>query len=131
MVTTQVGFIYLFLTKELNKTYYILPPAKEVWGRVMFLHMSIILSTRGDRGVGFPACIIGHMTRDDRGLHPGWRGLASGVNSFSGEGGLHVGEGACIQGEGGSAYRRVGLRKRPVRILLECFLVCTLLFVAS
>ena len=52
-----------------------LPPANEVRSKVMFLHMSIILSTGGF----FPACMTGN------------RG-----------GGLHPGEGVCIQGVGGS-----------------------------
>ena len=33
-----------------------LPPANEVWDKVMFLHLSVY------RGVGFPACITGNMT---------------------------------------------------------------------
>ena len=32
----------------------------EVWGKVMFLHVSVILFTEG-RVVGFPACIRDHM----------------------------------------------------------------------
>ena len=32
----------------------------EVWDKVMFLHLSVILFTRA---VGFPTCITGHMTR--------------------------------------------------------------------
>ena len=43
-----------------------LPPADEVWGKVMFLHLSVTLFTM--EGVGFPACITCHMTG---GLHPG------------------------------------------------------------
>ena len=39
-----------------------LPPTNEVWGKVLFLHMSVILFTGGG-GVGFPACITDHMTR--------------------------------------------------------------------
>ena len=47
-----------------------LTPANEVWGEVMFLHVSVILSTRR---FGFPVCITGHMTRYDQqagGTHP-------------------------------------------------------------
>ena len=38
----------------------LLPPAKEVWSKVMFLHLCVILFT--GIGVDFPACITGHMT---------------------------------------------------------------------
>ena len=53
---------------------------------------------------GFPACIIGHMTRE--GLHPGGGGSASRGwwVCIQGAGGLHpggTGMGVCIQGEGG------------------------------
>ena len=37
-----------------------LPPANKVWGKVICLHLSVILFTEG---VDFPACITGHMTR--------------------------------------------------------------------
>ena len=36
-----------------------LPPANEVWSKVMFSQMFVC----PQRGVGFPACITGHMTR--------------------------------------------------------------------
>ena len=48
-----------------------LPLANKVWGKVIFLHLCVILFMGG----GFPACITGHMTRE--GLHPGGRGSAS------------------------------------------------------
>ena len=35
-----------------------LPPTNKVWDKVMFLHLRVVLW-----GVGFPACITGHMTR--------------------------------------------------------------------
>ena len=38
-----------------------LPPANEVWGKVMFLHLCVMQFTGG--GVSVPACITGHMTR--------------------------------------------------------------------
>ena len=37
----------------------LLPPANEVWGKVIFSQASVILSMGGD----FSACITGHMTR--------------------------------------------------------------------
>ena len=37
-------------------------PAIEVWGKLIFLQMCVILFKEG-RGVGFQACVIGHMTR--------------------------------------------------------------------
>ena len=44
-----------------------LPPANEVWGKVIISQASVILSTGegvgGWRVVGFSACITGHMTR--------------------------------------------------------------------
>ena len=44
----------------------LLPTAYEVWGKVMFSQASVILSTITGGGVCFfPACIIGHMTRDE------------------------------------------------------------------
>ena len=91
-------------------------------------------------GVGFPACITGHMTGSlhPGGLHPGgggsvsrWRG---GLHPGRGRG-LHPGRGTgvCIQGasasrDGLSAYRGVGQKSPPPhrnweRILLEWFLV--------
>ena len=64
----------------------------------MFLHVSAILFTGGGGGVGFPACITGHMTRgkgvciQGRGLHPWWACVQGGFASR--------GRGVCIQGEG-------------------------------
>ena len=78
----------------------------------------VCLSTGG--GVGFPACIIGHMTR---GSASRGRGSAS-----RGRGSVSRGRGSASRGRG-SASRGLGrpppleLGKRVVRILLECFLV--------
>ena len=44
--------------------YPFLPPANEVWSKVMFMHLCVILF----EGVSVPACITGHMTR---GVCPG------------------------------------------------------------
>ena len=52
---------------------FFLPPANEIWGKVMFLHLSVILFTWG--GVSVPACITDHMTG---GSCPG--GLCLGVS---------------------------------------------------
>ena len=41
-----------------------LPPANEVWGKVMFSH--VFVCPQG-WGFGFLACITGHMTREDGG----------------------------------------------------------------
>ena len=38
----------------------LLPPTYEVWGKVMFLRLCVILFTWG--GVSVPACITDHMT---------------------------------------------------------------------
>ena len=61
---------------------------KRIWGKVMFLHLCVILFT--GRG-GFPACIIGHMTGGGVvclkwGLHPG-ESLHTGGSEY--RGGLH------------------------------------------
>ena len=57
----------------LYKHIVLLPPANEVWGKIIFSQASVILST--ERGGGFPACITGHMTSgvciQRGGLHPG------------------------------------------------------------
>ena len=126
-----------------------LPPANEVWGKVIFLQASVILSMVG----GIPACITGHMTRGaciQGGLHPG--GLHQG-KSASRKGSASWGsasrevciqEGVCIQGglhRGGSASRgwadplpeiygilRDTVNKRATRILLECILVCLFVY---
>ena len=104
-------------------------PANEVWCKVMFLHVSVILSTREGKGVGFPVCITGHMTRGRRSAFRGrgvciqgrevciWRG---GLHQQE-EGSLHPGrEGAatrgrwvCIQGTG-LASRRGSVGQIPV-----------------
>ena len=53
----------------------LLPPANEVWGKVMFLHLCVILFTGGSASEG--VCIQG-------GLHPG--GSASRGSASEGEG---------------------------------------------
>ena len=126
-----------------------LPSANEVWGKVMFLRVSLILSTwgrgwltsmhyrsldqpQGLEGVGFPACITGHMIRgrgvcihEERGLHPGKRGSVSrggwvciqGMRGFAsrGRGSTSGIEGVCIQEGKGSASRGLGGLPSPHR----------------
>ena len=62
-------------------------------------------SVHGGGGVGFPACITGHMTRRS----------ASGVSAYKGGGG---GGGQTLP-----PVLRDTVNKREVRILLECVLV--------
>ena len=55
-----------------------LPPAKEVWGRVMFLHLCVILFTRGE-GVWLPN--MHYRSHGQGGLYQGGaasRGFSSG-----------------------------------------------------
>ena len=55
----------------------LLPPVNEVWGKVIFSQASVILFT-GKLGIGFPACITGHMTRE-AGMPPGGVCIREGV----------------------------------------------------
>ena len=85
----------------------------------MFLHLSVC--SQGE-GVGFPACITGHMSRGKGvciqgvvGLHPGG-------------GGLHLGRGgSASQGGGQTNPSRTRKSGSTVRILLECILVFIIL----
>ena len=44
--------------------FYFLPLANEVWGKVMFLHLCVILFTGGGMGgVSVPTCTTDHITR--------------------------------------------------------------------
>ena len=73
---------------------------KKVWGNVMFLHMSVILSTGGWGGdIGFPACIRDHMIRG--------AGSAS-IRGLHLEGGVCIHGGVCIWGDRG-LHPREGL----------------------
>ena len=62
--------------------------------------------------VGFPACITGHMTSIQGG--PGSRGVY-----IQGD----LPPGVCLGGSASGGLLQVGLGKRAVCILLECFLV--------
>ena len=91
---------------------YSLPPANEVWGKVIFSQASVGLYLGG-------------------GVHP--YGGIEGVCIQWGEGveGLHLGgRGVCIQGdwEDPSPHRILWdtVNKQAVRILLECILVANL-----
>ena len=101
----------------------LLPPANEVWGKVIFSQVFVC-----PQGVGFSTCITGYMTRGP---------ASSGVLPLAGvciQGGLHPG-GVCIQGDlhrGGSWTASLPeiheilwdtVNKWAVRILLECILV--------
>ena len=107
----------------------LLPPANEVWGKVMFLHLSICL---GEGGVSVGVCIQGESASrgvciQRRGLHPGEVCLQGGSGSgrslhpvgSASEGGLPT---PHPRG-GGESATTPELEKRAVRILLECFLV--------
>ena len=103
-----------------------LPSANEVWEKVMFLHLCVILFTGG---VSVPACITGHMT----GVSLSWGGCLCPGGSLS-RGvllqGVSVGRvivqyGLCL----GGSLSGIPPRKRPmysndwaVRILLNAFL---------
>ena len=75
----------------------LLPPANEVWGKVIFLHLCVILFTGGGSAwAGTPLA----GTHPQAGTHPPWQ--------------VHPRE-QCMLGDTGY--------KRAVRILLECILV--------
>ena len=58
----------------------LLPPANEVWGKVMFSQVFVCPQGGGWRlAVGFPACITGHMTR--------WKRVCIQGSSSAGRGG--------------------------------------------
>ena len=80
----------------------------------MFSQACVIPSVQGVWGVGFPACITGHMTRGSAS-----RGCASRGSAFRGRG-------FCIQGVGQTRpppALQDTVNKRAVRILLECSFV--------
>ena len=83
------------------------PPANEVWGKVMFLHLCVILFT----GVGGWLPSMHHLLHDQEDMHP------------VGGGGLHPVE-VCIQGD---LHPRGDLHPGYYAILysqlLECILV--------
>ena len=98
-----------------------LPPANEVWGKVIFLHLFVILFTGVGGGGGIPACIAGGIPAclaAGGGAIPAC--IAGGIPAC-----LAVG-GACSGGSapGGGWRKSPGrLQLRAVRILLECILV--------
>ena len=76
---------------QVNK---LLPPANEVWGKVTFSQACVIPSVRGwGVGVGLPACITGHMTRE----------FASGGSAS---------RGVCIWGDASGGMHLGGLHPR-------------------
>ena len=60
----------------------LLPPANEVWGKVIFLHVCVILSMGGGG-----ACMVAGGTC-----------VVAGVYAWLGGGGMHGGGGACVIG---------------------------------
>ena len=82
----------------MSQTHISLPPANEVWGKVIFLHLSVILFT----GVGLPGKV---PTRPGT---PPWQ--------------VHPPAGTPTASTSGNACC-VTVNKRAVRILLECILV--------
>ena len=96
-----------------------LPPANEVWGKVIFLHMFVILFTGG-------ACMValGGM----HGCSGGGCGCSWGSMCGCSQGGMHgCSQGVCMVALGGHSWdmTRYGdtINERAVRILLECILV--------
>ena len=89
-------------------------------------HRSHHLHPVGGGGVGFPACITGHLSRGSAS-----RGLCiQGGGSLHPVGSASRGRGSAYEGGGWSAYSEVGqtpplakLGKQTLHILLECFLV--------
>ena len=80
----------------------LLPPANEVWGKVMFLHLSVILFT----------CVRGWLTSMQHWSHdqpPGWWSASRGG-------------GVCVRGGVWANPAPTGTRK-AVRILLELLLI--------
>ena len=41
-----------------DKVIYLLPPANEIWGKVIFLHLFVILFGGGARGCSWGACVV-------------------------------------------------------------------------
>ena len=90
----------------------ILPPANEVWGKLMFSHVFVC-----PWGVGFPVCITGHVIRRvciqgvclQGGLHSGGSASRGSASRGSASRGVCIQEGLHPGGlpPGGSAFRRV------------------------
>ena len=124
---------------------FFLPPANEVWGKVIFSQAPVILSMVGGGGGagGFQACITGHVTRGSasRGVCIQGGGSASRVRGLNPDGGSvsrgSASRGVCLQrGRGlhlGGGWAdppseihgilRDTVNTRALRILLECILV--------
>ena len=91
---------------------YFLPPANEVWGKVIFLHLSVILFTRGSTWASTPRA--GTSPAPQAGRPPGrytpWAGTPS-----------RAGTPPTGTPPGNACWDT--FNKREVRILLECILV--------
>ena len=83
-----------------------LPSANEVWCKVMFLLVPVILFTGRGGGVGFPVCITGHMPSIQGGS--AYRGSAYRESGY---------RRVCLQGSvsRGSAYRGSASRRSVYR----------------
>ena len=92
-VTVFVSQPLRLVFRYIKMTY--LPPANEVWGKVMFLHLCVILFTGV---VGFQACITGHMTK---GVCI-WQGVC--IRRGSASSGSTSGGGGSASMEGGSLH---------------------------
>ena len=94
-----------------------LPTARE---GTVFRSVCQSFCPRGQGGVGFPACISGHMTR---GLHPGvciWGSVSRGVCIQEGLHPERSASGVCITGGGyasGGSASRWGLGRPPLSAL--------------
>ena len=103
-----------------------LPPANEVWGKVIFLHKFVILITGG----GHAWLLCGGMHGCWGGMHGCSRGMrgCSGGACVVAPGGMHscLG-GACVVALGVCVWdtmtHRDAVNEQAVHILLECILV--------
>ena len=109
---------------------YKLPPANEVWGKVMFLHVSVHGEVCLQREQGdLPTEVEGCLPKEGVGQTP-----TPGTRKV---GGPTQGKGFRLWGEGWSAYRGgwadppLEPETRAVRILLECFLVILKIFLTQ
>ena len=111
---------------------FLLPPANEVWDKVMFLPMSVILFLRGSVRCHFLSgclvpcsfwglCLWSHVP--SRGSLLGGLSLSRGISvwgSLSGGGGLCQGE---PRTETSKQIPLTHVEERAIRVILECILV--------
>ena len=92
-----------------------LPPANEVWDKVIFLYLSVILFTGGKGYLGRYPCPPGPSSTRDQVHLPGTRYTTLGPGTPSPQDQVPPPRELCMLGDTGN--------KRAVRILLECNLV--------